>query len=63
MLCHAAGERVDFLLTADQPVANYWINVATPSGLNSPAILSYLGAPRPEDDPHMQVGRAGGARG
>lgn len=46
-----SGERADFVLTADQPVANYWINVATLTGHNSPAILHYEGAPDPATDP------------
>jgi len=37
------GERLDFVLTADQPVGNYWINVATLTGLNSPIVLHYKG--------------------
>ncbi|KAF8068206.1 L-ascorbate oxidase [Scenedesmus sp. PABB004] len=47
------GERVDFLLTANQPVGNYWINVAALPGFNSPAVLHYEGAPPPASDPKL----------
>jgi len=44
------GERADFVLTADQPVANYWLNVNTAedcdtSLIEGAAILRYEGAP------------------
>ena len=42
-------------LPADQPVGNYWINVGTLNGLNSPAILSYEGAPDPATDPAVSA--------
>lgn len=32
-------------------MGNYWINVTTLDGHNSPAILSYSGAPDPASDP------------
>eukprot|EP00798_Chlamydomonas_sp_ICE-L_P011708 gene11708-34436_t len=47
------GERVDIIVKADQPVGNYFINLVTMTGKNSPAILSYVGAPPPEEDPLM----------
>jgi uncharacterized cupredoxin-like copper-binding protein len=34
----------------DQPIGNYWIDVATLDGQNSPAILHYKGAPEPLKD-------------
>ena len=40
---------------ADQPVGNYWINVSTLNGFNSPAILSYDGAPDPATDPAVSA--------
>ena len=40
-------------LPALQPVGNYWINVATLTGRNSPAVLSYVGAPAWESDPKL----------
>ncbi|KAJ9592226.1 hypothetical protein L9F63_001227, partial [Diploptera punctata] len=45
----AAGERVDFVLTADQPVSNYWLQVSTAEDCDSSvikgsAILRYEGA-------------------
>jgi hypothetical protein len=56
------GERADFVLTADQPVANYWLHVNTAEGcdtstLEGAAILRYDGAhessepfaPKPSD--------------
>jgi hypothetical protein len=44
------GERTDFVLTADQPVANYWLHVNTAedcdsSTIEGAAILRYDGAP------------------
>ncbi|KXZ53889.1 hypothetical protein GPECTOR_6g807 [Gonium pectorale] len=47
------GERADLVLYADQPVDNYWINVCTLSGLCTPAVLSYEGAPEPHADPRV----------
>ncbi|XP_021934112.1 laccase-1-like [Zootermopsis nevadensis] len=46
----AAGERTDFVLTSDQPVASYWLNVLTAdhcenSAIKGAAILKYEGAP------------------
>lgn len=41
---------------ADQPVGNYWINVTTLDGHNSPAILHYEGAPDPAADPAVSAG-------
>lgn len=52
------GERVDFVLAADQPIGNYWIDITTPNGLNSPAILHYDGAPDPATDPAVAPGTA-----
>jgi hypothetical protein len=45
-----AGERTDVVLTADQPVANYWLHVNTAedcdsSTIEGAAILRYDGAP------------------
>lgn len=44
------GERADFVLTADQPVANYWLHVNTAedcgtSTIEGAAVLRYEGAP------------------
>jgi hypothetical protein len=44
------GERTDFVLTADQPAANYWLHVSTAeecdtSAIQGAAILRYDGAP------------------
>ena len=48
------GERVDFIVNADQPVGNYWIRYKgrgqcdpsnTTAGIFQVAILRYLGAP------------------
>ncbi|XP_023707484.1 laccase-4 isoform X2 [Cryptotermes secundus] len=46
----AAGERTDFVLTADQPVSNYWLHVSAAEDCDSStvrgaAILRYEGAP------------------
>ena len=38
------GERIDYILTADQPVANYWIRMETADGSIWRAILRYEGA-------------------
>lgn len=46
----SSGERFDFVLNADQPVGNYWVDVSTVDGNNSPAILHYDGAPDPLKD-------------
>jgi FtsP/CotA-like multicopper oxidase with cupredoxin domain len=43
-----AGERLDCILNANRPVGNYYINIATLVGNNSPAVLSYVGAPDPK---------------
>jgi FtsP/CotA-like multicopper oxidase with cupredoxin domain len=45
-----AGERVDFVLTADQPAATYWLHVTSGEdceslALQGAAILRYEGAP------------------
>lgn len=48
------GERVDFILDANNTVGNYWINISTLNGDNSPAVLSYEGAPDPLVDPKFQ---------
>jgi hypothetical protein len=45
-----AGERADFVLTADQPVSAYWLHVIAAEDCNSStvkgaAILRYEGAP------------------
>jgi hypothetical protein len=45
-----AGERADFVLTADQPVSAYWLHVVAAEDCNSSAIkgaaiLRYEGAP------------------
>jgi FtsP/CotA-like multicopper oxidase with cupredoxin domain len=45
------GERLDCILHANQPVGNYYINIATLVGDNSPAVLSYVGAPDPKSMP------------
>lgn len=50
-----SGERVDVILEANQPIGNYWINVMTLLGYNSPAILHYEGAPDPLLDPSMKT--------
>ena len=34
-------------------MGNYWINVATLTGSNSPAVLHYEGAPEPNADPKL----------
>lgn len=48
----ASGQRADFILTADQPPANYWVNVSSLNGHVAPAILHYEdGAPDPATDP------------
>lgn len=51
------GERYDFLLKADQRAANYWIDVSTLSGDNSPAVLSYAGAPSASKDASLGAPR------
>ncbi|GBF87461.1 multicopper oxidase [Raphidocelis subcapitata] len=45
-----SGERADVVLHADQPVGNYWMDVSTISGQNSPVIVHYKGAPDPLGD-------------
>eukprot|EP00775_Hariotina_reticulata_P009666 gene9666-9825_t len=45
------GERLDCILEANQPVGNYYVNIATLVGNNSPAVLSYVGAPDPKSMP------------
>jgi len=47
------GERADVVLRADAPVGNYWIDVATLDGRNSPAVLRYKGAPDPLASPEF----------
>lgn len=42
-----SGERADVVLKADRPVGNYWVDLSTLNGVNSPAILHYKGAPDP----------------
>jgi FtsP/CotA-like multicopper oxidase with cupredoxin domain len=42
-----SGERADVVLEADRPVGNYWVDISTLDGRNSPAILHYKGAPDP----------------
>lgn len=50
------GERVDFIMHANQPPANYWIDVGTIAGYNSPIVLHYEGAMAPQDDPMLLGG-------
>ena len=42
------GERLDYILTADQKVDNYWIRFETANGRIWRAILRYEGAPDKE---------------
>lgn len=51
----SAGERMDAVLTANQPVGNYWIDISTINGFNSPAILHYEGAADPATDPTLNA--------
>lgn len=64
-----SGERADVILNADAPVGNYWVDVSTLDGRNSPVILHYQGAPDPLRDPRFlasatrDAGCAVGGRG
>ena len=56
-----AGERYDFVLTADKPVDNYWLRVlgigdCEASKANGRAVLRYQGAAQeePSADPNTQ---------
>ena len=42
-----------WLLARPVQVGNYWINIATLTGSNSPAVLHYEGAPMPDADPKL----------
>ena len=42
--------RVDAVLAANRPVGNYWLDISTLAGDNSPAIIHYEGAPNPLND-------------
>jgi hypothetical protein len=57
-LVFTSGERADVVLSADRPIANYWIDISTLDGRNSPAILHYEGAPDPLDDAKFLSGLA-----
>ena len=41
------------ILVADRPVGNYWLDVSTLDGRNSPVVLHYVGAPAPLSDPAL----------
>jgi FtsP/CotA-like multicopper oxidase with cupredoxin domain len=53
----SSGERVDAVLAADKPVGNYWVDIMTLTGINSPAILHYEGAPEPGKDAKFLASR------
>ncbi|KAI9034698.1 Cupredoxin [Hyaloraphidium curvatum] len=46
----SSGERMDMVLEANQPVANYWIDLSTINGFNAPIVLHYEGAADPAND-------------
>ena len=49
----SSGERVDVIVEANQPVANYWINVMN-------LLLALRGRPRPSHRPQARRPHAGG---